>query len=78
MKVRLTVGLDHEGRVKRLEKQALSDEDLEKLSTALARAVSAASPFANLPNFKQSEFIFTVRVPNGKVKIERPEGTSSL
>ena len=78
MKVRLTVGLDHEGRVKRLEKQALSDEDLEKLSTALERAVSAASPFANLPNFKQSEFIFTVRVPNGKVKIERPEGTSSL
>jgi hypothetical protein len=78
IKVKLSVGIDSDGKVKRLEKQALSDEDLEKLSNALERAVSQASPFMNIPKFKQAEFIFTVRLAGSKVKVERAEGTSSL
>jgi hypothetical protein len=77
-KIRLTVGVDADGNVKRLEKQALEDEDKEKISSALQRAVSAAAPFKDVPHIKKPELIFLVKLTGDKVKVDMPEGDSGL
>jgi hypothetical protein len=77
-KIRLTVGVDADGNVKRLEKQALEDEEKEKISSALQRAVSAAAPFKDVPHIKKPELIFLVKLSGDKVKVDMPEGDSGL
>ncbi len=77
-KIRLTVGVDSDGNVKRLEKQALEEEEHEKISSALQRAVSAAAPFKDVPHIKKPELIFLVKLSGDKVKVEVPESDSGL
>mgnify|MGYP000355235226 CR=1 FL=1 len=77
-KIRLTVGVDADGNVKRLEKQALVEEDQEKISSALQRAVNAAAPFKKVPHTKKPELIFLVKLSADKVKVEVPESDTGL
>ncbi|CAN5365007.1 hypothetical protein BH11CYA1_BH11CYA1_19110 [soil metagenome] len=77
-KIRLTVGVDADGNVKRLEKQAVEDEDQDKINSALQRAVSAAAPFKDVPHIKKPELIFLVKLSGDKVKVEVPESDSGL
>ncbi len=56
-KVRLTVGVDKQGNLKRLEKQEIPDEDREKISSALENAITASAPFKDVPRFKGQELL---------------------
>jgi hypothetical protein len=77
-KIKLTVGIDQEGNVKTLEKQPYTDEDLEKLSSALQKAVTASAPFKSVPNFKQPQLKFLVKLIGDKVKIESAPTSTAL
>lgn len=77
-RIRLTVGVDGDGNVKRLEKEALTDEDNEKISSALQRAVNAAAPFKKVPHTKKPELIFLVKLSGEKVKVEVPDSDTGL
>ena len=71
-KVRLTVGVDRLGNLKRLEKQDVPDEDIEKVCTALENAITASAPFKNVPGFKGPELQFVVKLSGAKVRVEKP------
>jgi hypothetical protein len=71
-KVRLTVGVDHQGNLKRLEKQEIPDEDIEKICTALENAITGSAPFKDVPGFKGQELQFVVKLSGAKVKVEKP------
>lgn len=77
-KIKLTVGIDQDGNVKTLEKQPYTDEDLEKLSSALQKAVMASAPFKSVPNFKQPQLKFLVKLIGDKVKIESAPTSTAL
>ena len=77
-KIRLTVGVDTDGNVKRLEKQEMNDEDLDQVSNALQRAVNSAAPFKNVPHTKKPEFMFLVKLSGDKVKVERFDPSTGL
>jgi hypothetical protein len=77
-KVRLTVGVDKDGNLKRLEKQDMTDEDIEKVSNSLENAIRASAPFKDVPRFKQPELRFMVKLSGEKVKVEKPESSSTL
>lgn len=77
-KIRLNVGVDNDGNVKRLEKQEMNDEDLDQISNALQRAVNAAAPYKNVPHTKKPEFLFMVKLSGEKVKVDRPDTDAGL
>jgi len=77
-KVRLTVGVDKDGNLKRLEKQEITDEDIEKVSSALENAITASAPFKDVPAFKGVELRMVVKLSGEKVKVEKPQATTSL
>lgn len=67
--VSLVVGLDHSGRVKRLEKHV--DEDkFEKISKAMENAIIKIGQFDNAPVVKKPEFKFRVRLLGSKVDLK--------
>lgn len=72
IKAKLKVGIDHEGMVKSLEKLDVdADEDQEKLSSALQSAVTKSAPFKFVPNIKEPQLKFIVRLSGDKIKIEK-------
>jgi Fe-S cluster assembly iron-binding protein IscA len=77
-KVRLTVGVDQDGNLKRLEKQEITDEDIDKVSNALENAIRASAPFKDVPGFKQPELQFVVKLSGEKLKVEKPQTSTSL
>ena len=77
-KVRLTVGIDKDGNLKRLEKQDISDEDVDKVSNALENAIRASAPFKGVPGFKGMELKFVVKLSGKKLKVEKSEDVTSL
>jgi len=77
-KVRLTVGVDSHGNLKRLEKQEVADEDIDKVSSALESAIRASAPFKDVPPFKSPELKFVVKLSGVKVKVEKAQDGTSL
>ncbi|MBU6450845.1 MAG: hypothetical protein KGS72_03635 [Cyanobacteria bacterium REEB67] len=77
-KVRLTIGIDKAGNLKRLEKQEIPDEDIEKISNSLENAVRASAPFKDVPNFKSMELKFVVKLSGKKLKVEKSEDSATL
>ncbi|MBS2005826.1 MAG: hypothetical protein JST01_02220 [Cyanobacteria bacterium SZAS TMP-1] len=77
-KVRITVGVDQQGNLKRLEKQDVTEEDIEKVSSALVNAVTASAPFKDVPAFKGPELKFVVKLSGEKIKVEKPQDATSL
>lgn len=79
IKAKLKVGIDHEGMVKALEKLDVdADEDQEKLSSALQSAVTKSAPFKFVPNIKEPQLKFTVRLSGDKIKIEKATTQTTL
>jgi hypothetical protein len=72
-KVRFTVGIDKDGNLKRLEKQDISDEDIDKVSNALESAIRNSAPFKDVPGFKGMELKFVVKLSGKKLKVEKSE-----
>lgn len=79
IKAKLKVGIDHEGMVKALEKLDVdADEDQEKLSSALQSAVTKSAPFKFVPNIKEPQLKFIVRLSGDKIKIEKATTQTTL
>lgn len=79
IRTKLKVGIDQEGNVKSLEKlDQDSDEDQEKLSSALQTAVTKSAPFKLMPKIKEPQLKFLVKLSGNKIKVERATTSTTL
>lgn len=72
-KLKLKVGFDTDGLVKKLEWSKAPTEDLQKLASALEAAVNANSPYAKPPKVTDILFKFQVQIIGDKVKVTKPD-----
>ena len=70
LRVNLLVGIGDDGAVKKIELTEPSEVD--KINNALIRAVNQAGPFKDVPNLKDDNFSFYVKLRKDQIKIERP------
>ncbi len=72
-KLKLKVGFDEEGNVKKLEWSKAPTEDLQKLASALEAAVNGNSPYPKPPKTSDLLFKFQVVIIGDKVKVDKPD-----
>lgn len=72
-KLKLKVGFDADGNVKKLEWSKAPTEDLQKLASALESAVNANSPYPKPPKTADLLFKFQVVIIGDKVKVDKPD-----
>jgi len=70
IKSTLSVVLNEDGTVKKLE--IIEPGDYESATTALNKAVNAASPYENVPHTKDGQVSLIVKLDGNKIKTERP------
>ena len=70
LKTSITIGIDNDGSVKKLD--CTAQADLDSVNGALQKAINACSPFANAPATKDGMFQILIKFDGEHVKAMRP------
>lgn len=70
LRVTVTLGIDEEGNVKKIELTKMSE--LDRVNSAVEKAINANAPFKDVPNMKDDKLTVLVMLNKDKIKLERP------
>jgi hypothetical protein len=69
LKVEITVGIAHDGSVRKLD--ITKQSELESVNKAVIKAINAATPLANVPTTKDDLLMLAVKLNGKKIAVEK-------